>query len=50
MRSVSTCHLGNISMKVGRKLQWDAESETFVNDSDANQLLSREQRGGFEIV
>jgi hypothetical protein len=49
-RSVSTCHLGNISMRVGRKLQWNPESETFVNDSEADKLLSREQRAGFEIV
>lgn len=49
-RSVSTCHLGNISMRVGRKVQWDPDSETFVNDSEADQLLSREQRAGFEIV
>ena len=49
-RSVSTCHLGNISMRVGRKLQWNPESETFVNDSEADKLLRREQRAGFEIV
>ncbi len=49
-RSVSTCHLGNISMRVGRKLQWNPETESFVNDSEADKLLSREQRAGFEIV
>ena len=25
-RSVSTCHLGNISMRLGRKLKWDPQS------------------------
>lgn len=49
-RSVSTCHLSNISMKLGRTLKWDPVTETFVNDSDANQLLSRPQRSGFEVV
>lgn len=49
-RSVSTCHLGNISMRVGRKLRWNPESERFVGDSDADKHLSRDQRGGFEIV
>ena len=49
-RSVSTCHLGNISMKLGRPLKWDAVEETFVNDSAANALLTREQRKGFEVV
>lgn len=43
-RSVSTCHLGNISMKLGRKLSWNPESQTFNNDSEANGYLKREQR------
>jgi predicted dehydrogenase len=43
-RSVSICHIGNIAMKVGRKLSWDAEKEEFVNDKEANNYLAREQR------
>ena len=49
-RSVSTCHLGNISMRVGRRLKWNPETETFVGDKDADKLLSREQRQGFETA
>ncbi len=49
-RSVSTCHLGNHSMRLGRKLAWDPENEVFVNDDEANGLLRREQREGFETV
>ncbi|PQO33232.1 gfo/Idh/MocA family oxidoreductase [Blastopirellula marina] len=49
-RSVSTCHLGNISMKLGRKLTWNPKTETFVGDDEANQHLSREQRAGYETV
>lgn len=48
-RSVSTCHLGNISMRLGRKLTWDAKGESFVGDAEANQHLSRPQRDGYEI-
>lgn len=48
-RSVSTCHLGNISMRIGRPLTWDPESERF-EDSDANEWLRREQRAGYETV
>jgi predicted dehydrogenase len=48
-RSVSTCHLGNISMRLGRELQWDPKLERFVEDSEANQWLKRQQREGFEI-
>ena len=49
-RSVSTCHLGNISMRLGRKLKWNPDTETFAGDADADKLLSREQRAGYEIV
>lgn len=49
-RSVSTCHLGNISMKLGRKLKWDPQAENFGSDREANRHLAREQRKGFEVV
>lgn len=49
-RSVSTCHLGNISMRLGRPLQWDPQAEQFVDDAEANTWLKREQRAGFEIA
>ncbi len=49
-RSVSTCHLGNIAMRVGRTLTWDPEKEEFSGDAEANALLAREQRSGFEVV
>jgi myo-inositol 2-dehydrogenase/D-chiro-inositol 1-dehydrogenase len=49
-RSVSTCHLGTISMRLGRKLNWNPETEQFVGDDVANTWLKREQRKGFEIV
>jgi predicted dehydrogenase len=49
-RSVSTCHLANIAMRLGRPLKWDPGQERFVGDDEANQWLSREQRKGFEIA
>ncbi len=49
-RSISTCHLGNISMRLGRPLKWDPDKEQFIDDSEANAWLSREQRSGFEIA
>ncbi len=48
-RSVSVCHLANISMRLGRKLYWDPEAERFTGDDEANTWLSRPQRKGFEI-
>jgi len=49
-RSVSTCHLGNIAQRLGRSLTWDPEQEEFPADAEANGLLSRQQRSGFEVV
>ena len=47
--STNTCHLGNIAYKLGRKLNWDAATETFVGDAEANAMLGREARKGFEL-
>jgi len=49
-RTVSTCHLGNISMRLGRPLKWDPTKEEFIDDKEANTWLKREQRKGFETV
>lgn len=49
-RSASTCHLGNISMRLGRPLKWDDAQEQFINDREADSWLKREQRNGFETV
>jgi hypothetical protein len=43
-RSASVCHLGVIAMRLGRELQFDPLSETFVGDAQANEWLSREMR------
>lgn len=48
-RSVSTCHLATISMRLGRKLTWDPNKELFVGDDEANRWLRRQQRRGYEI-
>lgn len=48
-RSASICHLANISCQLDRKLRWDPEAERFVGDAEADALLSREQRQGYEI-
>jgi myo-inositol 2-dehydrogenase/D-chiro-inositol 1-dehydrogenase len=49
-QSITTCHLGNISMRLGRPLKWDPEKEQFIDDSEANSLLRREQRKGYEVA
>ena len=49
-RSVTTCHLGNISMWEGRALTWDPVAERFPDKDPANQRLWRAQRAGFELA
>ena len=49
-RSLSTCHLANIAIRLGgRKLKWDPEKEQIIGDDEANSFLSRPQRAGYEI-
>ena len=42
-------HLANISYRVGRALVFDGKSETFKDDKEADALLTRKYRKGFEI-
>jgi myo-inositol 2-dehydrogenase / D-chiro-inositol 1-dehydrogenase len=49
-RSVSVCHLANISMRLGRPLRWDPQQETFDGDEEANGWLSREQRPAYRVT
>lgn len=48
-RHLTSCHLANIAMLLKRKLHWDPKNEVFVGDEQANALLSRPQRKGYEI-
>jgi predicted dehydrogenase len=48
-RSVTVCHLANITRAVGRELQWDPVREQFVGDEQANGLVNRPRRQGFEL-
>jgi myo-inositol 2-dehydrogenase / D-chiro-inositol 1-dehydrogenase len=48
-RSTSACIIGWIAMKLGRKLRWDPVKETFLDDAQANAMLSRPQRAPYGI-
>ena len=48
-RSISVCHLANITRELNRKLKWDPEAERFISDDEGNTLLSRPRRKGYEL-
>ena len=48
-RATTVCHLVNICREAGRKLKWDPKAEKFTGDAEANALLSRPRRKGFEL-
>jgi len=48
-RCSTISHLGNISMILGRKLKWDPAKERFVNDAQANRMLSRPMRSPWKL-
>jgi predicted dehydrogenase len=48
-RSISVCHLANITRAVGRPLRWDPASEQFAENDPANSYLDRPRRRGFEL-
>jgi hypothetical protein len=48
-RSISVCHLANITRELDRPLRWDPSNESFLGDPQANGLLTRQRRKGFEL-
>jgi predicted dehydrogenase len=48
-KSTRLCHLGNIAQRVGRRLTFDATTETLRGDAAANQLLGRTYRAPFIV-
>ncbi|MCA9114319.1 MAG: Gfo/Idh/MocA family oxidoreductase [Planctomycetaceae bacterium] len=48
-RAMTTCHLANIAIRLGRRIEWDPKAESIVGDDDAKQWEAREQRKGYEL-
>jgi predicted dehydrogenase len=48
-RSATVCHLAGIARQLKRKLRWDPVVETFPDDAEANALIDRPRRGGWEL-
>jgi predicted dehydrogenase len=48
--TTSLCHLGNIAIRLGRALHFDPVQEQFLDDTEANELLTRTYRDGHWAV
>ncbi|MCK5271950.1 MAG: hypothetical protein KAJ52_05215, partial [Sedimentisphaerales bacterium] len=48
-RSTSVCLLGNIAMLLKRKIRWDPQNERFINDDQANRMLSKPLRAPWKL-
>jgi predicted dehydrogenase len=48
-RSATACHLGNLAVRLGRKLNWDAEKEDFIDDKDASAMRTRPYRAPYTV-
>jgi predicted dehydrogenase len=48
-RALSVCHLAGIAARLGRSLNWDPENQCVVDDEQAQSLVGRQKRKGFEI-
>ncbi len=47
--SMITCHLSNIAFRLGRRVEWDADRERFVNDPEAQKMVTREYRAPWDL-
>jgi myo-inositol 2-dehydrogenase/D-chiro-inositol 1-dehydrogenase len=49
VRTMESCHLCNIALMLGRKLQWDPDKEQFIGDDQANALMARVRREPYKL-
>jgi predicted dehydrogenase len=47
--SAKLCHIANISYRLKRRLALDARTERFVNDAEANAMLTRDYRKPYTV-
>ncbi len=49
-RSMTSTHCANIAQWLDRDLRWDPVKEQFIGDAEANRMLSRTHRPGWQII
>jgi hypothetical protein len=48
-RSLTVCHLGIIAKQLGKPLKWNAAAERFINDAQADRMLSKAMRSPWRL-
>ncbi|MBL1215887.1 MAG: gfo/Idh/MocA family oxidoreductase [Planctomycetes bacterium] len=43
-RTITVAHLGNIAMQLGRRIRWDPDAETIIDDPTAARMVDRAMR------
>ena len=49
-RTASLCHLGNIAMRLGRKIAWDPAAQRCPHDAEAEAMLRRPYRAPWQLT
>lgn len=47
--STAACHLGTIAVMLGQDLRWDVVNDRFIDNDEANRMLSRGNRGVWRV-
>ncbi|MGD9634221.1 MAG: Gfo/Idh/MocA family oxidoreductase [Pirellulales bacterium] len=50
VRTMTSCHLCNIALMLGRELKWDPDKEQFVDDEQAAAFTSRHRRDAYSLA
>ena len=45
----AVCHQADIAIRLGRKLSWDPVKEQFINDEEANKMLTGTMRSPWRL-
>jgi predicted dehydrogenase len=48
-RSTTVCHITNLCLRLGRKLNWDPQAERFVDDPQADSMMARAMRSPWTL-
>ena len=49
VRTDTVCHLSDIAMRLSRRLKWDPKTERFIDDDQANRMLTRSMRSPWHL-